>query len=187
MTRNLAPAVAVALTTMALVVACRQAPATTATPVTTPPAATAVAPSSATDTAAVRRAEAASERQRFVAELRAQIAGRDTLPASQVFRNLKMMGNTRAGQLLSIMDNGYGRSLGVSCTHCHVAGEWDSEAKVQKQVARDMAAMARAINTEYVQKMANLRSERPSVNCGTCHRGDPIPARGIPGSPAPGR
>jgi hypothetical protein len=162
-----------------MIAGCRQGPAPAVA--TMPATVHADAAVPAADTAADRRAEAARERQRYVAEVRAQIAGRDTLPAGQVFRNIKAMTNVRAGQLLNIMDNGYGRSLGVGCTHCHVAGEWDSEAKAQKQVAREMAAMARAINTEYIAKIANLRSERPSVNCGTCHRGDPVPARGVPG------
>lgn len=183
MTRTLVSTAAAGFTTAVLVVACRQAPAVTAVPAT---ASTTTAQATTPDTAAERRAEAARERQRYVAEVRAQIAGRDTLPASQAFRNIKAMTNVRAAQLLNIMDNGYGRSLGVSCTHCHVAGEWDSEAKAQKQVAREMAAMARAINTEYIGKIANRWSERPAVNCGTCHRGDPIPARGVPG-PAPAR
>ena len=120
------------------------------------------------------------ERERYVAEVRRSIAGKETLPASQVFRNVKTMGELPAGRLLAVMNVGYGKSLGVSCTHCHVAGEWDREDKPQKQVARDMSAMAARINNELLKPIANLKGPNAVVNCTTCHRGQVKPALNLP-------
>jgi hypothetical protein len=145
-----------------------ESPAATASPVT---AAAAAAP---------QKDSVTLERERFVAEVRQQIAGKETLPASQVFRNIKTMGDVPAGRLLAIMNVGYGKSLGVSCTHCHVAGAWDREDKTQKQTARDMSAMAARINNELLKGIPNLKGPNAIVNCTTCHRGQVKPALNIP-------
>ena len=120
------------------------------------------------------------ERERYVAEVRQQIAGKETLPASQVFKNIKMMTDVPAGRLLAVMNVGYGKSLGVSCTHCHVAGQWDSDEKTQKQTARDMSAMAARINNELLKSIPNLKGPNAIVNCTTCHRGQVKPALNLP-------
>ena len=77
------------------------------------------------------------------------------------------------------MEIAYARSLGVNCTHCHVPEKWELEDKPQKQIARDMAAMMARINGEMLKNIKNLKSERPTVNCTTCHRGDVKPALNI--------
>jgi hypothetical protein len=120
------------------------------------------------------------ERERYVADVRQQIAGKETLPAAQVFKNIKMLTDVPAGRLLAVMNVGYGKSLGVSCTHCHVAGQWDSEEKTQKQTARDMSAMANRINTELLKNIPNLKGPNAIVNCTTCHRGQVKPALNLP-------
>ena len=120
------------------------------------------------------------ERERYVAEVRKQIAGKETLPAAQVFKNIKMLSDVPAGRLLAIMNVGYGKSLGVSCTHCHVAGQWDSDEKTQKQTARDMSAMAARINNELLKNIPNLKGPNAIVNCTTCHRGQVKPALNLP-------
>jgi len=122
------------------------------------------------------------ERDRYVAEVRAQIAGKETLPASQVFKNIKMLNDVPAGRLLAIMNVGYGKSLGVSCTHCHTAGQWDKDDKTQKQTARDMSAMVGRINNELLKPIPNLKGPNAIVNCTTCHRGQVKPALNLPGS-----
>lgn len=113
-------------------------------------------------------------------EVLESIAGRENEPAESVFTNIRSLTGVRAGNLPNIMNMGYSRSLGVSCTHCHVTSEWASDAKPQKQVARDMAAMVRAINGELLPRIANLSSARPVVNCTTCHRGNIKPALNLP-------
>jgi len=120
------------------------------------------------------------ERERYVAEVRRTIAGKETLPASQVFKNIKMLSDVPAGRLLAIMNIGYGKSLGVSCTHCHVVGEWEKEEKTQKQTARDMSKMVATINNDLLKNVPNLKGPNAIVNCTTCHRGQVKPALNIP-------
>lgn len=120
------------------------------------------------------------ERERYVAEVRQQIAGKETLPASQVFKNIKMLGDLPAGRLLAVMNIGYGKSLGVSCTHCHIAGEWEKEDRTQKQTARDMSRMVATINNDLLKNIPNLKGPNAIVNCTTCHRGQVKPALNLP-------
>jgi hypothetical protein len=112
-----------------------------------------------------------------------QIKGREQLPAESVFKNIKTFKGAPAGRIPRLMNLGYGRSLGVGCSHCHVVGEWDKDDKPQKQVARDMAAMVVTINTQLLPNIKNLKSEQPLVNCTTCHRGDVKPAINLPAEP----
>ena len=116
------------------------------------------------------------ERERYVAEVRKTIAGKEQMPASEVFKNVKMNPQMPAARFLAVMNIGYGRSLGVSCTHCHVPGQWESEAKTQKQTARDMSAMVARINGELLKGIPNLKGPNAIVNCTTCHRGQVKPA-----------
>src|SRR5947207_14198032 len=78
------------------------------------------------------------------------------------FKNLKVLPqNITHEQLIATM-RGFARSLGVKCGHCHVAApagskekfEFASDAKPEKNVARTMILMTRAINDEYVSKVA---------------------------------
>ncbi|HXG68552.1 MAG TPA: c-type cytochrome [Blastocatellia bacterium] len=115
-----------------------------------------------------------------LAELRKQIAGKENQPAEQVFKNIQMLKGVPAGRLLRVMEIGYGRSLGVDCTHCHSPGQWEKEDKTEKQIAREMSAMVRAINTDLLKKIKGLKSETPTVNCTTCHRGQVKPALNLP-------
>lgn len=91
-----------------------------------------------------------------------------------------MLKDAPAGRLLAVMEFGFARSLGVNCTHCHVADDWASESKTQKQTARDMSAMVARINGELLKEMKDLESATPTVNCTTCHRGQVTPALILP-------
>jgi hypothetical protein len=147
-----------------------ETPAVSAAPAAT--LATAAAPP-APDSAAILRAQ-------FAKEVLASIAGHENEPAGQVFKNVKSLTTVPAGRLVAIMSLGYGRSLGVSCTHCHVAGDWASDDKPQKQIARDMIQMAATINTQLLANIKNLKGPQPIVNCTTCHRGQVKPALNLP-------
>jgi len=130
----------------------------------------------------------AAERDSLVKDLLQRHAGRESAPAESVFKNLKVIKGATVEQLLRRMDLGFGRSLGVRCQHCHVLGHWDDEDKPTKQIARDMMAMTAKINGELLPAIKNLKSERPGVNCTTCHRGTARPGfgpmqRGGPGGP----
>lgn len=113
-----------------------------------------------------------------IAKLREQIKGRENEPSDKVFKNIQtpFIKSINAGRLLAVMEMGYSRSLGVTCTHCHVPDMWETEAKPQKQIARDMAAMMARVNGELLKNIKNLKSASPTVNCTTCHRGDIKPA-----------
>jgi hypothetical protein len=115
-----------------------------------------------------------------IAKLREQIKGRENEPAPAVFKNIQTMKNTPAGRLLSVMEMGFARSLGVDCTHCHVPDKWESEEKTQKQTARDMSAMVTRINKELLPGIKNLKTDTAIVNCTTCHRGEIKPALNLP-------
>ena len=69
------------------------------------------------------------------------------------------------------------QGLGVTCGTCHVRGNFASEDKPQKQTARKMLEMVKAIN------QANFPDYKPKdgesvlgrVTCYTCHRGETSP------------
>jgi len=137
----------------------------TGTPGATPPTITAAA----IDTFA-------AERDSLMDVVLKQIAGREQAPAESVFKNIEVLKGVPAARVPRIMNIGFGRSLGVRCAHCHVAGKWDLEDKPQKQVARDMMALSHVITDSLLAKIPNLRSQKPTVNCTTCHRGSIKPA-----------
>ena len=114
---------------------------------------------------------------RFVQQISERIKGHENEPAEQVFKNIQRFKGVPAARLLRIMNGGYSRALGVTCTHCHVEEDFASEDKRPKRAAREMAAMHRSIN-EQLGKMQNLASkpEERAINCSTCHRGaiDPM-------------
>jgi hypothetical protein len=55
-------------------------------------------------------------------------------------------------------------ALGVQCTHCHVAGAFDSDDNPKKETARMMITMVREIN-------AKFPDGKQHVSCFTCHQG----------------
>ena len=133
-------------------------------------------PAQATPQAAATPATPLSPTQeinnRFVKQISESIAGKENLPAEQVFKNIQHLKGVPAGRLLRIMNGGYSRALGVACTHCHMEQDFSSDDKRPKRAAREMALMHRSIN-EQLGKMQNLapRPEGRAINCTTCHRG----------------
>lgn len=116
------------------------------------------------------------DQEQALEALRSEIEGKEDRPASEVFENIEVMKQVPAGRLLRIMEFGFSRSLGVTCTHCHNPDDFASEEKPQKEITRRMMAMAGTINGELLAKIENLESEKPTVNCTTCHRGQVKPA-----------
>jgi hypothetical protein len=114
----------------------------------------------------------------FVARIRAQIAGREREPAGQVFKNVQFLQNTPASTFLAIMNGGYSKALGVTCTHCHNDTDFASDEKRPKKIAREMQVMHRGINDQ-LRAMQNLtEGSKRAINCSTCHRGEVGPFRG---------
>jgi len=108
--------------------------------------------------------------------LERQITGKENQPSEAVFKNIKILTGIPAGNLLKIMQMGFSQSLGTSCAHCHVIGQWEKDDKPNKQIARDMWNMDRAVVSDYLKKIEGLKDRNPIVNCTTCHRGQLKPA-----------
>ena len=133
----------------------------------------------------VRDSVTAARRDSGAAGVLRSIAGRENMPAESVFKNIKILKGVPAARLVNIMNNGFGRSLGVSCGFCHVPGKWDLDDKEEKNTARLMFAMVQTINRDYISKVpVDSGGPTPVVNCMTCHRGMPRPMG--PGGPPPG-
>lgn len=108
----------------------------------------------------------------------------DELRKHEPFTNLQVLDKSiDAEELASTMreiKNAIGSERG--CLFCHVGesraplSTWDfaSDAKVEKQVARQMMRMVRATNAEYLQKLPG-RSNPVTVTCRTCHASRPRP------------
>ncbi len=105
-------------------------------------------------------------------ELEQRIEGRENEPAEEVFDNIQIMKGMPAERVLTIMTNGFAPALGVSCDYCHVPGNWASDDKEQKRIARDMWRMTGDIN----KQVKTIAGDGARVNCTTCHRGKTEPA-----------
>ncbi len=127
-----------------------------------------------TKSAAVVSDPYAESRGKHVAAINLLIKGREQVSVDSVFQNLKVLGGFPAENLVFAMDK-WAQALGVDCSHCHNTGNWASDEKPQKEIARQMVNMGELINAE-LRKIPGLKSERPTVNCITCHRGALKPA-----------
>ena len=91
--------------------------------------------------------------------------------------------------LLALMRN-YTGALGVECEFCHVSDpathrpDYASDANPDKAIARTMIAMTNEINAKYLSQVKDpdATPADKTVTCGTCHRGNSMPA---PFGPAP--
>ena len=116
------------------------------------------------------------ERKRMVDEVMADIKGKENMRADSVFTNIKLFKNVSAERMVKIMDEQWSKALGVGCNHCHNVNKWSDEAKGDKQLSRDMAAMTTKINKELLQTMKGL-DDKSSINCISCHHGRKHPAK----------
>src|SRR6476661_4288700 len=89
----------------------------------------------------------AAERDSLMNEVLKNIAGKEQMAAESVFKDIKMLKGRRAGEIPRVMNYGFGRSLAVSCYHCHARNDWAKDEKKQKRIARDMIKMVAAVNT----------------------------------------
>jgi len=80
-------------------------------------------------------------------------------------KNLKIL---KPEQLMPAMQ-GFRVALGVRCDFCHVQGDFASDEKPTKQIARKMLLMTHEIN-------GNFPDGKMHVTCYTCHRGSEEPA-----------
>jgi hypothetical protein len=119
------------------------------------------------------------DRLKFMNEVMASIKGKEKWRADSVFKNLKVIigeSSVSAEHFLWMMNWGWSAELGVSCSHCHVAGQWESDTLPAKDIARGMWNMRVKINKEILPAITGLNYDNnPKVTCITCHRGKPIP------------
>jgi len=66
------------------------------------------------------------------------------------------------------------QALGVQCEYCHSAPRGSGLPEPKKDIARQMIAMTREVNTR-VQTATGKTTDAAQVKCVTCHRGVPIP------------
>jgi hypothetical protein len=114
-----------------------------------------------------------------VVALEQSIAGKEQLPAEQVFKNIQTFKGMPAIRVLRIMEMAFVPNLGVECTYCHVDGHWESDEKRPKTVTRSMWTL-RADVQEQVRTITG-KADVP-VTCYTCHKGSPKPAFAPPPS-----
>lgn len=120
-----------------------------------------------------------ADRMKYMNEVMESIKGKEKLPADSVFKNLKVIkgvSSISAEHLLWMMNWGWSAELGVSCSHCHVPGRWESDELLTKDIARGMWLMRVKINSEILPSITGMNYDKnPAVSCITCHRGKPIP------------
>jgi hypothetical protein len=117
------------------------------------------------------------ERNRYMNEVLQTIKGKEKMSADSVFKNIQLfkgVKNFTAEHFLLMMNIGWGKGLGVSCTYCHVPGRWDSDEKQTKEIGREMYGIRQMVNDK-LKTIQGLQSVQPLINCGTCHQGQPIP------------
>src|SRR4051812_13115933 len=120
-----------------------------------------------------------ADRMKYMNEVMASIKGKEKMRADSVFKNLKVIkgeGSISAEHLLWMMNWGWSAELGVSCSHCHVIGKWESDSLETKDIARGMWNMRQMINNEILPNITGKNYwSNPAVSYITCHRGKPIP------------
>ena len=87
--------------------------------------------------------------------------------AEQVNKNIQVFKGMPASKLRNTMFF-FRYSLGVTCTHCHIFGQFDQDVKPNKAKAREMIRMVMDINKQHFEG-------KPEVNCYTCHQGSLTP------------
>ncbi|HVN06677.1 MAG TPA: c-type cytochrome [Bryobacteraceae bacterium] len=91
-------------------------------------------------------------------------------------KNLKLL---KPEHLMETM-GAFRMALGVRCDFCHVQGDFASDEKPQKEIARKMIEMVHDIN-------GHFPDGKMHVTCYTCHRGAEEPATKPPEGEHPGR
>ncbi|GGH05209.1 c-type cytochrome [Mucilaginibacter phyllosphaerae] len=95
------------------------------------------------------------------------------------FKNLKVLPKDISKEEMHKVMEEWEHALGARCSFCHVRNEdtkkmdWASDAKPEKEMARDMYKMTQDINKKYfhAQKDSTGVIVESSVNCYSCHRG----------------
>jgi hypothetical protein len=116
------------------------------------------------------------DRAKYVTIVSEMIKGKEKMPVDSVFKNLEVLGGFPAENLVLAMSK-WSIGLGVSCGYCHNTQDWSSDQIVKKKIARKMVELGSMVNAQL--KTIEGLSNRPIVNCITCHRGELKPALNI--------
>ena len=81
---------------------------------------------------------------------------------------------TRPADIMPLMQE-IVQGLGVQCEYCHSAPRGSGQPEPKKDIARQMIAMTRDLNTRVQTATGKSATEAVQVRCITCHRGVPIP------------
>jgi len=129
--------------------------------------------------ASVKEDSLQADRLKYMNQVMASIKGQEKLPADSVFKNIKVIkgeSSVSAEHFLWMMNWGWSAELGVSCSHCHIIGKWESDSLETKDIARGMWNMRVKINDEILPDITGKSYDTdPAVSCITCHRGKPVP------------
>jgi hypothetical protein len=99
--------------------------------------------------------------------------------------NLQVLPKTTTGPELMKVMHTFEAQVGVECGFCHATDEtthrlnFASDAKPEKNTARVMMRMTHDINEKYLTQINDpdhADHPAPPVSCGTCHRGQSMPA-----------
>lgn len=123
----------------------------------------------------------AADRAKYSKEVLEAIKGKEKMPADSVFKNIKVFKGRPAEQVVRIMENGWSKALGVSCSHCHNVQDWSSDEKNDKELTIEMVEMTNKINNDLFKNMKSFagKPRTPTVGCMTCHRGEAHPMRSM--------
>lgn len=99
------------------------------------------------------------------------------------YTNLKVLPrNVSSKTLQSIMTDDFVDGLGVACGFCHAEQkgshklDYASDAKPEKEIARNMMRMTLKLNAKYFQVHRPVLGDAGLVvTCTTCHQGKPRP------------
>ena len=100
-------------------------------------------------------------------------AAQDGPRASQIFKNVKVLGDQSVGEFtrtMAAMTQWVAPAQG--CVYCHNPQDLADDSLYTKVVARRMLEMTRNVNANWTRHVAAT-----GVTCFTCHRGQPVPAQ----------
>lgn len=104
-------------------------------------------------------------------------------PADDHYKNLQVLPkNISEAAMNKIMVGEFEDALGVSCGFCHAPNkegdglDYASDAKPEKQIARQMLRMTLNLNRDYFKiDTPMVGTSNIVVTCNTCHKGDTFP------------
>ena len=102
--------------------------------------------------------------------------------------NLQVLPKDISTQDLMKLMHGCSQALGVQCTFCHEMDKqthklnFAADTKEDKGIARTMIAMNQEINSKFMTQIndPDAKPADKTVTCGTCHRGNTMPAQFTP-------